>query len=105
MWIARFLPNIFFTPQHLLKKQYKKPRLVYDASRCFTPYSVPVNMMTSTKDGVELACIFGDVFEKVLTRIWNLRISYPFLDIIIHANDIKSCFRQLKHHPDAAGAF
>jgi hypothetical protein len=23
----------------------------------------------------------------------------------MHANDIKSCFRQIKHHPDVAGAF
>ena len=41
----------------------------------------------------------------LLIRIWNLRITYPFLDIVLHANDVKSCFRQLKHHPDMMGAF
>jgi hypothetical protein len=24
---------------------------------------------------------------------------------VVHANDVKSCFRQIKHHPDVAGAF
>jgi hypothetical protein len=31
--------------------------------------------------------------------------SYPDNDIVVHANDVKSCFRQIKHHPDVAGAF
>eukprot|EP00804_Cyclotella_cryptica_P019196 CCRYP_006111-RA/>CCRYP_006111-RA protein AED:0.13 eAED:0.35 QI:0/0/0/1/0/0/2/0/649 len=104
-WIARFLPDIFLTPQHILQKPGKKDRQVFDGSRRYNPDSKPVNMMTSTKAGVELNCIFGDTFEKILTRIWNLRITYPQQDIIIHANDVKSCFRQIKHHPDCAGAF
>lgn len=104
-WIARFLPDIFFTPQHLMIKNGKK-RLIYDGSRRFTPTSIPINMMTSTKThGRELACIFGDTLLKLLVRVWNLRITYPTEDIVIHANDVKSCFRQLKHHPDVVGAF
>ena len=104
-WMARFAVDIFFTPQHILEKLNKADRQIFDASRRFTPTSVPVNMMTSTKLGFELDCLFGDTFEKLLTRIWNLRITYPNQDIILHANDVKSCFRQLKHHPDVAGAF
>lgn len=106
MWIARYLPNIFYTPQHILEKPGKKDRQVFDGSRRFTPTAIPVNKMTSTAEpGVELDCKFGDTFVKILQRIWNLRISYPDTDIILHANDIKSCFRQVKHHPDVAGAF
>ena len=30
---------------------------------------------------------------------------YPNDDIVVHANDVKSCFRQIKHHPDVTGAF
>ena len=96
---------MFLTPQHILEKPGKKDRQIFDGSRRFTPFTTPVNMMTSTKDGVELDCLFGDTFENLLTRIWNLRITYPCQDIIIHANDVKSCFRQIKHHPDVAGAF
>ncbi|KAL7484752.1 hypothetical protein ACHAW6_010372, partial [Cyclotella cf. meneghiniana] len=53
--------------------------------------------------GKELLCLFGDSFQKILTRIWNLCISYTNSDIILHASNVKSCFCQLKHHPDVAG--
>ena len=104
-WIARFIPHIFFTPHHLLKKPGKKDRLIFDASRRYTPSSIPINMMTSTKQGAERDCEYGQTLERVLTRVWNLRISYPAEDIILHASDVKSCFRQLKHHPDVVAAF
>ena len=104
-WIARFVPHIFFTPHHILKKPGKSDRIIFDAARRYTPVSTPVNCMTSTPRGVELRCEYGSVLEKLLIRIWNLRISYPNEDIILHANDVKSCFRQLKHHPDTMGAF
>jgi len=104
-WIARFIPHIFFTPQHFLQRKGKDPRLIYDASRRFTPTSIPVNRMTSTHRGVELDCEYGQVFTRLLIRIWNLRITYPDTDIVLHANDVKSCFRQMKHHPDVMGAF
>lgn len=105
MWCARFIPHTMFTPHHVLEKPGKDPRIITDASRRYTPTSVPVNMMTSTKKGVELKCGYGDVLQRVLIRIWRLRIQYPYLDIILHANDVKSCFRQMKHHPDVVGAF
>ena len=88
-----------------MKKPHKKDRIIFDAARRYTPTSVPVNMMTSTSRGVELDCNYGDTLTKVLIRVWRLRISYPTEDIVLHANDVKSCFRQLKHHPDVLGAF
>ena len=104
-WIARFIPHIFFTPQHLLDKPGKARRLIYDASRRYTPTSVLLNMMTSTHLGVELECDYGSILTRLLVHIWNLRITHPSRDIILHANDVKSCFRQMKHHPDVMGAF
>ena len=104
-YIARFVPNLFLTPIHILQKADKDPRVIYDASRRFTALSRPINRMTSTHLGVELDCDYGKVLERLLIRIWNLRVTYPNQDIVIHANDVKSCFRQLKHHPDVAGAF
>ena len=79
--------------------------MIFDARLRHHAHAVPVNVMTSTHKGIELDCEFGDTFTKVLTRIWNLRLMYPDDDIIIHANDVKSCFRQIKHHPDVVGAF
>jgi hypothetical protein len=66
---------------------------------------MPINMLTAKYRGPELDCDYGTVFVKLLIRIWKLRISYPDRDIVLHANDVKSCFRQLKHHPDVMGAF
>ena len=104
-WMWRFIPHLFFTPQHILEKLGKKDRQIFDAASRHDATSIPINMMTSTADGTELDCEFGDVLNRLLTRIWNLRITYPDKDIILHANDVKSCFRQLKHHPDVMGAF
>ena len=56
--------------------------------------------MTSTPLGSEL----GKVHKDVLIRAYNLRISYPNKDIAIHANDVRLCFLQIKHHPDVMGA-
>ena len=61
--------------------------------------------MTSTPQGSELTCEFGSVRDTILIRAYNLRVTYPDVDIVVHANDVKSCFRQIKHHPDVAGAF
>ena len=104
-YIARFLPHCFITPQHALKKPDKALRLIFDASKRYTAQSTPINMMTSTKQGSELDCLYGDVFQSLLERIWDLRTTYPDTEIVIHANDVKSCFKQVKLHPDVMPAF
>jgi hypothetical protein len=45
------------------------------------------------------------VREAILIWAYNLQISYPNDDIVVHANDVKSCFWKIKHHPNMAGAF
>ena len=104
-WVFRFVPHLMFTPQHYLTKPGKNDRIIFDAAFRPSPRAENVNSMTSTDTGVELDCQYGDVLKRVLTRIWNLRLSYPDKEIVIHASDVKSCFRQLKHHPSVAGAF
>ncbi len=104
-WIARFCPHIFLTPQFVLIHPHKSPRQIFNAKFRPTAEAVPINMMTSTPEGSELACLYGEVPRRFLSRLWNLRISYPKSDIVIHANDVKTCFRQIKHHPDVVGAF
>ncbi|KAL7503807.1 hypothetical protein ACHAXN_001547 [Cyclotella atomus] len=104
-WIARYIPDVFFTPQYMLEKPGKSNRQIFNARLRHTPFSQSVNMMTSAHEGIELAREFGASFTKILRRIWNLRITYPNSDIVCHANDVKSCFRLIKHHPDVAGAF
>ena len=104
-YMARFMPNVFFTPQHALTKADNAMRLIFDAAKRYTAASTPINMMTSTRHGTEMACLYGDTFVSLLERIWDLRISYPSQDIVTHANDVKSCFKQMKLHPDIMPAF
>ena len=103
-WSWRFIPHLFLTPQHILIKKGKE-RMIYDAAYQHTRDSVFINMMTEDASVNELHCDFGTVKVRLYRRIYNLRITHPTLDIIIHANDVKSCFRQLKHHPDCMGLF
>lgn len=103
-WTTRFMKHIFLTPLHILLKD-DKARMIFNAKLRHNEDAVSLNMMTSTHLGVELDCEYGTVYQRIFERIYNLRISYPDEDLVIHANDIKSCFRQIKHHPDVVGGF
>ena len=104
-WVWRFVPHLFVSPMHILVKPGKKARSIHDLSFRMDADAIPINMMTSTPQGTEFPCRFGDVLVRLLTRIYNLRITYPTDDIALHASDVKSCFRQIKHAPDVMGAF
>ena len=101
-WAARYIRHVFFTPIHILQHRDKPPRIVFDALKLHYPSSVSVNNMTSTKNGCEMDCAYGDVMLRLLTRIWNLRISFPRMDIILHCNDVKSCFRYVYTSPSTS---
>ncbi len=104
-WIAWFTLHIFLTPQHNLVMEGWKDRLNFNAAKWPTMDSIPINLMTSTNDSTGLNCTFSMVMTDFLTHLWNLRITIPDCDIAIHANSVKSCFQQLKHHPNVMGAF
>ena len=95
-YMARFVPHLFLTPQHALTKVGKTMRLIFDASKCFTAHSTPINMMTSTSRGTELDYQYGDVLLTILERCHDLRITYPTKELALHVNDVKSCFKQMK---------
>ena len=105
-WLAQFIPNLFITPQHIVERPGRKDRQIFDASCRYTWDSVPINRMTSTPLGSEEPCRFSDVMTQVLSRIHSLCCHYgPMKDIVIHANDVKLAFHQIKLHPDIMGAF
>ena len=104
-YMYRYMPHCFITPQHALAKPGKAMRLIFDATKRYNALSTPVNMMTSTHLGTEMDCLYGDTFVSLLERIWDLRITYPNTEIVTHANDVKSCFKQMKLHPDVMPAF
>ena len=103
-WIARFTPHLFFTPQHILEKAGNKDCQIFDASHQYTPGSTPINMMMSTPSGLEEPCLFGSIKEDILTWIYTLCADSPTVNIVLHANDVRSTFRQIKLHPDIMGA-
>jgi hypothetical protein len=88
-WLWRFVPHCFIMPQHILEKPGRKDHQIFDALRKYDWDSFPINSMTSMPHGSELHCEFGNVREEVLIRAYNLWISYPTDDIVVHANAIK----------------
>ena len=44
--------------------------------------------------------IFGGAWTRYLTRIYNLRISFPDREILLFDDDIVSAFQQIKYHPN-----
>jgi hypothetical protein len=44
-------------------------------------------------------------FLRLLVNIWRLRITFPLLDILLHADDIEAAFRRILYHPDMAVVF
>jgi hypothetical protein len=104
-WLWWFVPHCLITQQHILERPGKKDRQIFDASCKYDWDSVPINAITLTPYGSELKCKFGSVCNAILIFAYNLRISYPNDNIIVHANDVKSCFCQIKHHPGVACAF
>ena len=78
----------------------KNTRLIFDASKRYTALSTPLDMMPYMPNGTELDCLYDNVALLLYGRIWDLRVTYPHSDIILHANDVKSCFKQIKLQPD-----
>jgi hypothetical protein len=105
-WLVRFIPNVFITPQHILERPGKKDRQILDASWRYTWDSTPINCMTSMPFLSKIPCEFSTVMAHILHHIYSLCCHYGVtIDIVIHANDIKSAFHQVKLHPDIIGAF
>ena len=75
-------------------------RLTFEATKRSTTFPTNTNRMTPTPSGTKLGCLYRDITLLLYERAWDLRISYPTKDIITHANDVKSCFKQMKLYPN-----
>ena len=47
---------------------------------------------------------YRKTFKRHLKRIYNLRITYKFKEILLFNNDARGAFRHIKMHPDITGA-
>lgn len=102
-WIARLCPNLHLTPQGMLVKPEKKPRLIWDGTFIPEWWAISVNDMQRPDSSPNI--IFGTAFMRHLIRIWNLRISYPHTDIYLWDDDVAGAYRIPKYHPAVAAAF
>ena len=80
-----------------------KGRVVWDGSTKFDPLDVVMNDYTPTENEPEVT--FGTAKKSFYWLIYNLRVSYPKLPILLALADIKACFRFPRIHPDLTGAF
>jgi hypothetical protein len=62
-----------------------------------------LNKITPTE--FEASIDFGLAKTKLLTRIYNWKISYPQMKIFLALADITACFHFPKIHTDVTGAF
>ena len=97
-WLERFFPHLHLTPQGLVQKEGKKDRLVFDGSFLVNPTSACVNHFASPEHEITLR--YGNALTRHLTRIYNLRISYPNTEILLCDDDASGAFRHVKYHPD-----
>ena len=102
-WLARFIPNLHLSPEGINIKEGKKDRIIFDASFKIFHDSLCPNQWTSASD--EPPIWYGSAFVRHLTRIWNLRISYPHTEIYLWDDDVAGAFRLVKYNPYIAAAF
>jgi hypothetical protein len=48
---------------------------------------------------------YGKAFQRLLLLIWNMRLSKPMEDILLHCDDLEAAFRRILYHPDLAVVF
>ena len=87
--VLYFSPWCRHTAQGILVKPGKNPRVIFDASTKGSPHEVVLNEITPTE--LEANIDFGLANMKLLIRIYNLRISYPQLKILLHASAFRGC--------------
>ncbi len=48
---------------------------------------------------------YSTALMRFLVAVWRLRITYPSMDILLHADDLKSAFRRILYSPEMAVLF
>lgn len=99
-WTGRYILNFMPTPNGLIQEGPDKWRIVFDGSVRLEPENTPLNDHVDLAD--EPTLVFPEAKRKFLTHIYNLRLEYPDLDILLMTDDATAAFRIPKHHPDVA---
>jgi hypothetical protein len=84
-------------------KAGKNDRLCWDGSTTIKPTNMVMNQVTPVIH--EAPITFGHVKMQLYTDIYNTRVSYPLLTILLAMADVKACFRFPRIHADLTEAF
>ncbi len=88
--LCKFSPYLCHTTQNVVIKEGKNNRIVWDGSTVLKPTDIVMNQITPVDQ--ESPVTFGHVKLQIYIDIYNTRISYPTLVILIALADIKLVF-------------
>jgi len=88
------------TPQGVvdLNNLYKSPRPIFDSSFRPEPWCWAINDWTSPDNEPPLT--FSTAELEFMVWLYNLRVTYPNLEIYLADDDISGAFRLMKYHPN-----
>ena len=94
-----YIPNCHLSPQGLayLLDLWKEARHLSDSSHHVHPESMAINDWTTKK--TEPPLYFPGSFMRFLIWVYNLRITYPELRILLGDDDMTNAFRWIKNNP------
>ncbi len=87
----------------MVTKAGKNDRLCWDGSTTIKPTNRVMNQVTPVIH--EAPITFGHVKMQLYTDIYNTRISYSTLTILLAMADVKACFHFPRIHANLTGAF
>ena len=88
--LCKFSPYLCHTTQSIVIKEGKHDCIVWDGSMAMKPTNIVTNQITPVAQ--ESPVTFGHVKLHIYIDIYNTRISYPTLIILIAMAIIKACF-------------
>ena len=101
--ICKYSEHCRHTTQTLVIKPGKNDRLCYDGTTIWLPTDIVINQVTPTEN--EALITFGRTKILFLTNIYNTRVSFPDVPILLGTAGIKACFRYARIHADLTGDF
>jgi hypothetical protein len=101
--MCHFSPYCCHTTQTMVIKARKNDRLCWDGSTTTKPTNIVMNQVTPVIH--EATITFGHVKMQLYSDIYNTRVSYPTLTILLAMAYIKACFCFPYIHADLTGTF
>lgn len=101
--LLMFIPHLHLTPQGLVdvENKWKSDRPVFDST--FRPQIWCTAINDWVDKSTEGEVYFSGSFIRLITSIWNMRITYPDQPIYIGDDDVKNAFRLIKNNPAVVG--